>query len=350
MARIGGDEFSILLSHTDEEQAKITSQKILASFREAIKIEGIDVFISASIGVAVYPVHGEDVHTLLKHADVAMYVAKRNKLGFEVYNEIHDGHSISRLSMTNNFHDDLENNKLTVNFQPIFDMTSNEITCVEALSRWHHPEHGLVSPEIFISLAEQTGLINQLTYWVLNESISQVAKWHKINKELIVSVNLSVFNFKDSSFIGEICGVLKKHDFPNDKLKLEITESAMMENSLQAIEVLTSLHSMGIKLSIDDYGTGFSSMAYLKELPVDELKIDKSFVIDLDQDESNDAIVRSTIELAHNLGLKVVAEGVETEKVNGMLKKYKCDMAQGFHLSHPILADQLEKLLKSKKS
>ena len=350
VARIGGDEFSVLLPHTNEEQAIITSQKILASFREAIKIEGIDVSISTSIGIAVYPAHGEDVHTLLRHADVAMYVAKRNKLGFEVYNEIHDGHSISRLSMTNNFRDALENNKLTVNFQPIFDMTSNKITCVEALSRWHHPEHGFVSPEKFISLAEQTGLINQLTYWVLNESISQVAQWHKINKELIVSVNLSVFSFKDPGFIGEVRSALKKYDFPNDKLKLEITESAMMENPLQAIEVLTSLHSMGIKLSIDDYGTGFSSMAYLKQLPVDELKVDKSFVIDLDQDDSNDAIVRSTIDLAHNLGLKVVAEGIETEKVNGMLKKYKCDMAQGFHLSRPIPADQLEKFLKSKKS
>ena len=347
VARIGGDEFSILLPHTDEAQAIVTCEKIIASFSKNIEIEGIDVSISASIGIAMFPDHGEDVHTLLRHADIAMYVAKRNKLGFEIYNASDDEHSISRLSMTRDFRDAMAKNKLTIDYQPIFDVKSKKMTAVEALSRWHHPEHGFVTPEKFISLAEQTGLINDLTYWVLNKSISQVSEWNKSGASLSVAVNLSVFSFKDSNFINEVSSAIEKYNFPPENLKLEITESAMMENPLQAIEVLTELHEMGIKLAIDDFGTGYSSMAYLKQLPVDELKVDKSFVIGLDQDKSNDAIVRSTIDLAHNLGLKVVAEGIETEVVNDILRKYECDMAQGFHLSHPVSADKLAKLLKA---
>ena len=349
VARIGGDEFSVLLPHTDEQQAVITSKKILDSFRKSIMVESIDISISASIGIALYPSHGEDPHSLLRYADVAMYVAKRNKLGVEVYNEEQDVHSISRLSMTNDFRDALEKNKLSISYQPIFDIKNNNIVAVEALSRWDHPEHGPVSPDDFISLAEQIGLINNLTYWVLNESISQMAKWHKIDDGIAISVNLSVFSFKDPDFIDEVCLALKKHDFPSDKLKLEITESAMMENPLHAVKVLNELHSMGIKLSIDDFGTGFSSMAYLKQLPVDELKIDKSFVIGLTADDSDDAIVRSTIELAHNLNLQVVAEGIETKPVNRLLEKYKCDMVQGHYLSRPISANKLEKLLLTNK-
>ena len=241
----------------------------------------------------------------------------------------------------------MANDKLSVEFQPIFDIESKEMVAVEVLSRWNHPVYGFVSPEKFISLAEQTGLINDLTSWVLDKSIAQVSMWHKLGNKLIVAVNLSVFSFKNPDFIGEVSSILKKYNFPGESLKLEITESAMMENPLQATEVLTELHSMGIKLSIDDFGTGFSSMTYLKQLPVDELKTDKSFIIGLDEDKNNDAIVRSTIDLAHNLGLKVVAEGIETKTVNDLLHKYKCDMAQGFHLSRPMPAEQLEQLLKS---
>jgi len=345
VARIGGDEFAILLPHTDEEQAIVISQKILSSFNKTIEIEGIDVSVSASIGIGIYPNHGEDVHTLLRYADIAMYVAKRNKIGFEVYNEKEDEHSVKRLSMTRDFRDAITNNKLTVNFQPIFDIRSKEFVSVEALSRWHHPEYGFVPPEKFIFLAEQSGLINTLTYWVLDKSIEQVSKWNKTGKKLIASVNLSVFSFKDPDFISEVRSALIKYNFPSEYLKLEITESAMMENPLRATEILTELHSMGIKLSIDDFGTGFSSMMYLKKLPVDELKIDKSFVIGLDNDKSNDTIVRSTIDLAHNLGLKVVAEGIETEVVYDLLTEYQCDMAQGYYLSRPVPADELEQLL-----
>ena len=346
VARIGGDEFSVLLPHTNEEHAVSTSNRIFSSLKKPINVEGIDVSVSASIGIAMYPEHGTDVHTLLQHADIAMYAAKRQKIGFEVYDENKDEHSISRLAMTKNFRDAVENNKLDIYFQPVFDM-DNTIVSVEALSRWYHPEHGHVSPEKFISLAEQSSLITQLTLAVLNKSIDQVAYWRKFNDSLCVSVNLSVYSFNDQDFIGDVRSALKKYDFPSNQLKLEITESAMMENPLKAIGVLSQLHDMGVKLSIDDYGTGFSSMSYIKQLPVDELKIDKSFVIGLEDDESNDAIVRSTIELAHNLNLKVVAEGIETEGTYKLLKEYRCDMAQGFYLSRPLPAEGVEALLKT---
>ena len=346
VARIGGDEFSILLPHTSEEHAVSTSNRIISSLKESINVEGVDISVSASIGIAMYPEHGTDMHSLLRHADIAMYAAKRHKLGFEVYDENQDEHSISRLSMTKNFRDAIENNKLDIYFQPIFDM-DNKIVSVEALSRWYHPDHGHVSPDNFIPLAEQSGLITQLTFVVLNESIKQVAYWREFNDSITVAVNLSVYSFNDQDFIGDVRSALRKYDFPANKLKLEITESAMMENPLQAIEVLSQLREMGVKLSVDDFGTGFSSMSYLKQLPVDELKIDKSFVIGLEEEESNDAIVRSTIELAHNLNLKVVAEGIETEGVYKLLKEYHCDMAQGFYLSRPLPAEGVEKLLKT---
>lgn len=345
VARIGGDEFAILLPHTDEKQAVITSKKVLSSFKDSIDVEGIDISIAASIGISVFPQHGDDVHLLLRHADIAMYSAKRNKLGFEIYNEEEDTHTISRLSMTRDFRDAIRNKQLTVNYQPIFDLASGKIISIEALSRWEHPERSFVSPEKFISIAEQTGLINKLTYSVLEESIAQVSKWNKSGNNICIAVNLSVYSFKDPRFIEQVCSVLNKYNFPYENLKFEITESAMMDNPKQVIDVLSELHEMDIKLAVDDFGTGFSSMAYLKELPVDELKIDKSFVIGLEDDFSNDAIVRSTIDLAHNLGLKVIAEGIETNVVNELLRKYKCDMAQGYFLGRPVAAEQLEELL-----
>lgn len=213
VARIGGDEFSILLPHTDEEQATITSQKILSSFSETVKLEEVDVSISSSIGIAIYPEHGTNMETLLRYADVAMYVAKRNKTGFEVYSEANDENSLSRLSMTRDFREAMTNNKLSVYFQPVYNFKNKKIIGVEALSRWFHPEHGLVSPEKFISLAEQTGLINNLTYWVLDKSIEIVTKWHKHTENIMLAVNLSVFSFKDDEFLTEVRSVLKNMIF-----------------------------------------------------------------------------------------------------------------------------------------
>ncbi|MFK5913411.1 MAG: EAL domain-containing protein [Woeseiaceae bacterium] len=345
VARIGGDEFSILLTQTNEEQAGVIAQKILSAFKTVFLIENINVSINVSIGISIYPQHGEDVQTLLRTADIAMYVAKRNKLGFEFYSKEADKHSIARLSLVQDFRTALASNELELYFQPIYNNITKNIVSVEALSRWQHKEYGAISPEKFVAIAEQSDLINELTNWVLDTAMQQVSQWIHNGQPIGIAVNLSVFSFKNSEFIGELRTLLKKHHFPSEYLKLEITESAMMENPLHAVEVLNEIHDLGIKLSIDDYGTGFSSMTYLKQLPVDELKIDKSFVIGLENDKSNDAIVRSTIDLAHNLGLTVVAEGIETAQAEKLLCEYDCDMGQGFYLSRPLPAKELEKLI-----
>lgn len=341
IARFSGDEFAILLPHTDEEQAAIAAQKVLRILQEPFTLEDVVITITTSIGIAVYPAHGLDAHALYRYADIAMYVAKRNKIGFSVYSEEEDEHSVSRLSMLNDLRYAIEQDELSIKYQPVYKMPGTSMHGVEALARWNHPTIGIINPEIFISLAEQAGLINSLTYWVIDNGISQISQWLDLEPGLCISINLSVYSLKDPDLIEKISQSLEKYSYPAEKLTLEITESATMENPLHAIQLLTELRKMGIQLSIDDFGTGFSSMSYLKQLPVSNLKIDKSFVIGMDQDKDNETIVRSTIDLAHNLGLGVVAEGVETDVVLQMLKEYSCDLAQGYYLSEPLTAEEL---------
>lgn len=345
IARFGGDEFAILLPHTTEPQAKLIAKKIIDTLKHVMLIEGVELYITASIGIACYPSHSQDGNDLLRLADIAMYVAKRNKTGYEVYNSELDEHSLMRLSLTNDLRDALHNNSLEVYYQPVFNVKKNEIIGFEALCRWFHTELGSIPPDNFIALAEQAGLINDLTYWVLDQSVNQLMQWHKINDELSIAVNISVYSFRDKTFVSRIREVLKKYSFSYRKLTLEITEGAMMENPLQAVEVLSELQSMGINLAVDDFGTGYSSMAYLKNLPVNDLKIDKSFVIGLDTDSSDEAIVRSTIDLAHNLGLRVIAEGVETQHAWNLLSDLDCDVAQGFFMGKPVSSDDIDEII-----
>ena len=345
VARFGGDEFSVLLPNTTENEARLIANKIITELKNVMIIDGMQLYVTASIGIAVYPEHGEDVNGLLRLADIAMYVAKRNKTGVEIYKEENDENSLSRLSLTNDLREALENNLLEVYFQPIFNIKEDKIEGVESLCRWFHTELGSIAPEQFISLAENAGIINELTYWVLEQSIIQVKQWHTTHSALTVAVNISVYSFRDKLFLTKVKDVLVRHDFPHDKLTLEITEGSMMENPLQAIEVLAELKRMGVKLAVDDFGTGYSSMSYLKRLPVDELKIDKSFIIGMDRDKSNEAIVRSTIELAHNLGLRVIAEGVEAEIVLDRLSSLNCDTAQGYFMGRPASSKDIEKIL-----
>jgi diguanylate cyclase (GGDEF)-like protein len=346
VARLGGDEFAILLPNTEIDQAQSTAKKILNALEEMFAIDELNLYVNASIGIADYPEHGTDVATLLQRADVAMYVAKRNKLGVAVYNKKDDEYSVGRLSLMSDLRQAIEHDALALHFQPKFDMVNGTVIGAEALLRWDHPTYGAIPPDQIVTLSEQTGLIDSLSYWVLTNAIRQCSVWRSQGLDFSIAVNLSVYNLKDAGLVDYIKTLLSEHHMPHEALMLEITESAMMANPMQSMETLALLGAMGVQLAIDDFGTGFSSLAYLKQLPVDELKIDKSFVMDLVKDENDEMIVRSTIELAHNMGLNVVAEGVECADTYRMLQELGCDMAQGYFLSPPLKISHMEKWLR----
>ncbi len=342
VARLGGDEFAIALPLQDQEYAENMAKKILDSLEKPFQVEGYQLFVGASIGMAIYPDHGERVEVLLQHADVAMYVAKRGNIGYRIYDSTQDKDNMGRLALSNDLRNALNNEELMVYYQPKLDMKSGLIIGVEALVRWNHPERGFIPPDQIIYIAEHTGLIKQLTHWVVKEAISQCSHWNNRGMKLSVSVNLSTRNLQDQGLIEIVESNLVNYNFPPELLVLEVTESAMMLEPEFASQILTRMDAIGVCISIDDFGTGFSSLAYLRQLPVDELKIDKSFVMNMDKNENDAVIVKSTIDLAKNLGLRVVAEGVEGAETWDLLNILNCDYAQGFYMSKPLPADALE--------
>jgi diguanylate cyclase (GGDEF)-like protein len=346
VARLGGDEFAILLPETTEVNSFEIAKKLIQTLDRPFLIKDLQLHVYASIGLAMFPQQGDDAQTLLQHADIAMYEAKREGLPFTVYDEGIDEFSIRRLALTNELPSALANNGLSLKYQPKINLHNNSIIGVEALLRWEHSEFGEVPPLTIVDIAEKTGLIRTLTEWVIDNSLKQCRQWANQGLDLQVAVNISVHNLKDSQLVTFIKDTLKLYRFPANILSLEITESAMMRNPLHAIENLTRLDELGLNLAIDDYGTGFSSLAYLKQFPVDELKIDKTFVIDMLDHHDDEMIVRSTIELAHNLGLRVVAEGVETAEASLWLKKMGCDIAQGYYYGMPLYHYEFEELMK----
>jgi len=348
VARLGGDEFAILLSNADLAFGEKTAKKIGDALEAGFMLDGLKLYAAASIGVAVYPEHGANAHALLQRADVAMYVAKRKQIGFSTYDVSQDEHSVGRLSLMGDLHDALEADELHLHFQPKVSLTDGSCVGAEALLRWKHDKFGQIPPDQIIPLAEQTGLIQSLTYWVLDKALAQCALWRQQGLMLPVSVNLSVLNLQDEEMAERVRTSLEQHGLLAQDLVLEITESAMMANPASSVEKLTDIYQMGIPLSIDDFGTGFSSLAYLKDLPVTELKLDKSFITDLCVGAEDEVIVRSTIELAHNLGLRVVAEGVETDDTHKLLQIYGCDQAQGYFYNRPIEGSKMLGWLKQR--
>jgi len=342
VARMGGDEFAVLLPGAGKNDVVSIATKLLKSLQLPYAVNDLELIVSASIGISVFPEDGTDAKDLLQHADVAMYVAKQNNQGYSIYDSRQDKYSLMRFSMIADLREAIRNNSLELYFQPKLDLRSREVLSVEALLRWSHPHHGVVSPETIVELAEQTGFISQLTYWVADNAMAQLMLWRENNINLDISINISAYNLRDEDFVAGIKNILTTRQCPCDSLTLEITENAMMLNPNLAIDTLTEFSDMGLGISVDDYGTGFSSLAYLSKLPVDELKIDKSFVMNIDTEVNNETIVRSTIELAHNLGLKVVAEGIENELAWNMLRSYGCDQAQGYFMSKPVPAMELE--------
>ncbi|MDE3078211.1 MAG: EAL domain-containing protein, partial [Chloroflexota bacterium] len=311
VARLGGDEFAVVLPNCDLESARTSATSILKALDEPFVVEREAVSVSASIGVVAYPDHGEDSETLMRHADVAMYAAKREGDGIAVFAFEQEVSSASRLTLTNELRRAIDSQELVPYYQPKMSLRDGGLVGVEALVRWRHPARGLVLPDEFIPLAEQTGLIKPLTMRVVSAVLKQHRLWQAAGIELTVAINLSMRNLHDPQLPEIVASLLEDFGIPASALQLEITETVLMTNPARALDVVTRLSGMGIHLSIDDFGTGYSSLAYLKRLPVKEIKIDKSFVHDMATDENDATIVRSTIDLGHNLGLQVVAEGVE---------------------------------------
>lgn len=340
VARLGGDEFAILLPFADKKSAVAIAEKINQSIEKPFKVHSYTLHISVSIGICEYPNDGVDMHSLMQHSDVAMYISKKKKTKFSFYDSNADVHSVDRLSLGSDLRLAINKNQLQLYFQPKYNLSTGNIIGAEVLLRWEHPVMGFVSPELIVETAEHMGFINELTYWIINKALSECAKCHKKGIGYNIAINLSVHNLRDSKLYKKINYALKEYGLVSKHLTLEVTESAMMTNPEQSIEVLNQLSEIGINISIDDFGTGFSSLAYIKQMPVGELKIDKSFVIDMRDDKNDAVIVRSTIELGHNLGLNVVAEGVEDKETWTMLKDMNCDYAQGYFMSRPLPAEE----------
>ena len=337
MARLGGDEFGVLLTNLpDEETASIVAEEIVEGLRRPIRVEELDLDVSGSLGVALYPAHSEDPDMLLRHADVAMYAAKESGLGFEVYDEIIDRYKPELLTLVTQVRPAIEDNQFRMYLQPKIRLSDGRVVGAEALIRWEHPTLGRLSPADFIPMVEKTVLLKPLTYWAIEDVVRTLRSWADYDVRLPVAVNLSPRSLLDQDLPDLVGGLLERFDVPAALLKLELTESFLVADSGRSDAVLNQLARLGVGLSIDDFGTGFSSLSYLKRLPIEELKIDRSFVSHMLVRADDFTIVRATVELGRNLGLRVVAEGVEERETFDRLGDFGCDEAQGFYIAKPL--------------
>ena len=342
IARVGGDEFALLLPPgSTAEQAQRAAERILREIEQPFRFQGLTLLVRASAGIAVFPEHGRDVETLVQRADIAMYSAKTRGVGHEVYCASRDGHSRARLALIGELPDAITNGQIVTFYQPKFDLVTGEITGAEALVRWEHPQFGLLGPGAFLPLAEQTGLMRPLTLRVLDDALGQCARWQAEGLEMTVAVILSAPNLLDLGLPGDVAALLERRAVDPGSLVLEITETIVAADPVRVIEILHQLRELGVGLSLDDFGTGSSSFAFLRELPVQELKIDKSFILGIDGDAQAATIVSTIVELARNLGLKAVGEGIETDEARRLLASCGCDYGQGFLLARPLPADEV---------
>ncbi len=351
IARLGGDEFAILLAGSTSHQAYPIAQKLLDNLETPFLIQDNVLYLSCSIGISQYPKHATEPEEISRMADVAMYEAKKNHARIAVYNVSFDKHNLRRLSLANELKHAINENQLSLAYQPQVDVGLREFCGLEVLLRWHHPHFGPVRPDEFIQIAENSGLIGSLTEWVIENTMKQCRTWKEKNICYgTVAINLSMYNLQDPDFPGLLSRMLEKWELGPSDIALEITESAMLADIESAQKTLQRFDEMGIEIAVDDYGTGFSSLAYLKKLPIRKLKIDKSFVTDMTTDDNDAVIVRSTIDMAHNLGFMVVAEGVEKAETLNLLDILDCDIAQGYWVSKPMPIDELEAWLDEQKN
>lgn len=335
VARLGGDEFAIVCSQAaDSHVAVEIARKVLQAFDPPFAAGGPPVDVRASIGIATYPQRGNDADTLLRHAEVAMYVAKREQLRSTVYAADQDENRADRLELRGEVRFALAHNELVLHYQPIINLQTGATDSAEALIRWQHPKHGLLPPARFMPFVDGTELVTPLTQWVLREALTEARAWQDAGAPLDIAVNLSALSLQDPDFVTTVTELLGATGLPPIRLQLEITESTIMTSRSDG--ALQELAALGVRFSIDDFGTGYSSLTYLSRLPVDIIKIDKSFVTDMSGNPTNEAIVRSILQLSHSLGRRVVAEGVETAEVVETLRQMGCDFAQGFYFTRAI--------------
>jgi diguanylate cyclase (GGDEF)-like protein len=345
LARLGGDEFGILLPTGSAEEATFVAERLHGALAQSFTLRGLSLEVAASIGIATHPHHGDDADALLQHADVAMYLAKEAHVGTAVFDAAHDGNDAARLALAGDLRQAIETEELVLYFQPKASLETERIVGVEALARWHHPEHGFIPPDEFVPIAERTGLIKPMSRYVLTQALRQCAKWNAAGLDLHVAVNLTIPDLLDLALPDRIGALLIETGVRPSQLELEITETTILADPFRVRQVLHRLNDMGLRIAIDDFGTGYSSLAYLKRLPVQTIKIDRSFVIDMCSDASDATIVRSTIDLGRNLGLDIVAEGVETQEVWDALRAGGCTLAQGYLIGKPMPAEELVVLL-----
>ena len=347
VARLGGDEYVLLIHNLEPEDAALIANKIFAALNKPFHWQNQSIDLGASLGLSFYPSQCDDASGLLRCADIAMYVAKRSGQGYALYSPDQEHTSRDDLSLKSELREAIQSDQLSLYYQPQIDHRSQRVSGLEALVRWNHPSRGLLAPDQFIPLAEDAGLIAPLTHWVLKTALAQLVALQNKGYDLTMAVNLSARNLHDMELPASILALLAESGVAPPDLILEITESAVMTNPNDGLTILTQLDRMGVTLAIDDFGTGYSSLAYLKRLPVDELKIDKSFVTDMEENDNDAVIVRSTIDLAHNLGLKVTAEGVETRGAWDLLEILGCDNSQGYFMGKPMPAEKLEAWLQA---
>ncbi|MDZ7660808.1 bifunctional diguanylate cyclase/phosphodiesterase [Thiohalophilus sp.] len=341
LARIVSNEFAILLDGVSEESVLAATTRIQEALSEGYEIEGHKFYLGASIGVAFYPEHALDAINLIRHGEMAMYAAKRIGTDITIYDETHKTSTLEQLKLVSDLRTDLENKNIKLYFQPKVNLESGQTVSLEALARWEHPDHGYIATSRFIHIAENTGLINQLTYWVMEQALKRSRQLQDQGKSLNIAINLSMWNLQDLELVDYLQSLIDKYRVEPSRITLEITETAMMVNHKRALHTLHRLHELGVILSIDDFGTGYSSMTYLKQLPLGEVKIDKSFIKSIHQKPSDSSMVRAIIDLAHNLGLTVVGEGVENRQIAEILRELGCDQGQGSYYADAMPFDEL---------
>jgi diguanylate cyclase (GGDEF)-like protein len=345
LARLGGDEFAVHLHHADGKRASAMARRLRSVTARPLVIDGLSLELGLSIGIALSPEHGSDLSGLMRKADMAMYAAKATRMGQRIYSPDDDSNDEARLRTLHELRVGLAENQLVLHFQPKVHLATDTVPGVEALVRWNHPTKGLLYPGEFLDVAETGGLMRTLTRVVLELALDQAVIWQDQGRSITVAVNLSSRSLADYQLAGVVTGMLTARGLPGAALMLEVTEEFLLVDRHRARNILLRLREAGVLIAVDDFGTGYSSLAYLRDLPIDELKLDQSFVIPMLDDDRASALVASSIHLGHSLGMRIVAEGVETEEVLEQLARFDCDVAQGYHLSRPIPAAELERWL-----